>query len=236
MTLLRASLYLFFISLLAGATSHAQPNKINNDYIALESSNPDKLLRKGKIKSGYFIQGTDTTFTFLLDIKNKNRSIANLVCIEVLNEGTIHNRTATDIDYYSVNDKKYVKHISQGNHFFIEEMVEGDVKLYLRAPIPSDPRELFYLQFEGDSIYKVLETGFTDFKMYTLPTSSGNGSNSQVSSTMAYTTNNDEEKFKAFIAAYFGSCPIIVNMVKSDIYTISDMPAIVKKYNNCSTN
>lgn len=218
----------------SNAYSIAQSPRINAEYIKSESNNTLKFIKKGKIKPGFFIKNADTTFTFLLDFKNKNKSIANLVCVEILDQTTTRQRNAVEIDSYHVNGKKYIKHVSNGNDFFIEEIVVGEVSLYSRAPIPSDPRELYYMLFAGDSTYKVLETGFSDFKMYTLPTSSGNGSNSQVSSTMAYTTNYDVEKFKVFIATYFDSCPRIVNMVKSEMYTISDMSAIVKKYNTCS--
>lgn len=223
---------LFFLFLFIYSQIFAQLNPATKEYINSEIKDIAKLLKKGKIKPGYYVKGIDTTSTFLIDFKNSKKTNSHLFCVEVLTENSFNIIYPTDINYYSVNGKRYKKHASKKNSFFIKELEIGKVKLYSRAKLPSNSKNLYYILFENEKNYLILDADAEDIEIVTL--SSGSNGNSNGSATIGISSSGQNEKFKLFIKTYFSDCKSVVNMVRADLLTITDLQSIVSRYNNCS--
>ena len=222
----------FFLFLFIYSQIFAQLNPATKEYINSEIKDTAKLLKKGKIKPGYYVNGIDTTFTFLIDFKNSKKTNSHLFCVEVLGNDSIKIIYPTDINYYSVNGKRYKKHTSKKNSFFIKELEIGEVKLFSRAKLPSDSKNLYYLLFKNETNYLVLNADAEELEIVTL--SSGSNGNSSGSATIGISSSGQNEKFKLFIRTYFNGCESVVNMVRADLLTITDLQSIVSRYNKCS--
>ena len=223
---------LFFLFLFIYSQIFAQLNPATKEYINSEIKDIAKLLKKGKIKPGYYVKGIDTTSTFLIDFKNSKKTNSHLFCVEVLTENSFNIIYPTDINYYSVNGKGYKKHSSRKNSFFIKELEIGKVKLYSRAKLPSNSKNLYYILFENEKNYLILDADAEDIEIVTL--SSGSNGNSNGSATIGISSSGQNEKFKLFIKTYFSDCKSVVNMVRADLLTITDLQSIVSRYNKCS--
>lgn len=220
---------LFFLFLFIYSQIFAQLNPATKEYINSEIKDIAKLLKKGKIKPGYYVKGIDTTFTFLIDFKNSKKTNSHLFCVEVLGKDSIKIIYPKDINFYSVNDKTYKKHIANKNQFFIEELEIGKVKLYSRAKLPSNSKNLYYILFENEKNYLILDADAEDIEIVTL--SSGSNLNSNGSATIGISSSEQNEKFKLFIKTYFSDCKSVVNMVRADLLTITDLQSIVSRLN-----
>ena len=194
---------LFFLFLFIYSQIFAQLNPATKEYINSEIKDIAKLLKKGKIKPGYYVKGIDTTFTFLIDFKNSKKTNSHLFCVEVLGNDSIKIIYPKDINFYSVNDKSYKKHIANKNQFFIEELEIGKVKLYSRAKLPSNSKNLYYILFENEKNYLILDADAQDIEIVTL--SSGSNGNSNGSATIGISSSGQNEKFKLFIKTYFNA-------------------------------
>ena len=222
----------FFLFLFIYSQIFAQLNPATKEYINSEIKDTAKLLKKGKINPGYYVKGIDTTFTFLIDFKNSKKTNSHLFCVEILGKDSIKIIYPKDINFYSVNDKSYKKHIANKNRFFIEELEIGKVKLYHRAKIPCDYKNLYYILFENEKDYLILDADAEDIEIVRLST--GSNGNSNGSATIGISSSGQNEKFKLFIRTYFNDCESVVNMVRADILTATDLQSIVSRYNKCS--
>ncbi len=97
--------------------------------------------------------------------------------------------------------------------------------------VPIDNRFLYYLKKQKSYSYFVINPLENNISVYNLPDSSKPAS--PVATKVHFESKGLTEKFKIFVSRHLGDCTKVTNMVKSDFYTINDLPMIVETYNNC---
>ena len=86
--------------------------------------------------------------------------------------------------------------------------------------------------FKNETNFLVLNADAEELEIVTL--SSGSNGNSSGSAKIGISSSGQNEKFKLFIRTYFNGCESVVNMVRADLLTITDLQSIVSRYNKCS--
>jgi len=204
----------------------------NDKYVENEISNINKLLESGTFVNGLIYFQNDTLETELLYFKRKAKINFYLFCVSRNGNDSIKVYRASEINGYKIQDEIYIKHISDGEHFFIKNIKSGKINLFERKGLPSDNRFLYFLKFPNTNNYYVINPDANNTTVTESPESRQSGSTSRGTVTY-YTSKGIDLKFKAFITRYLGDCERVVNMVNTDFYTINDIPIIVESYNNC---
>lgn len=185
----------------------------------------DKVLKNAVFGHGYIYRNADSVPAEILVYKWKQKSRAYQYCIVKQPDDSIRVCSPKEIDGYSINNEKYIKHISDGQSFFIQLVRSGRITLYRRGGIPFDIRFLYYLKVPGEKDLLVIcphenDVSLTDSK------------DSRDSPMMIYKSSDAGEKFKTFVSIYLKDCKQILDKVNSGFYTINDIPAVVGEYND----
>ena len=203
----------------------------NCGYIIEEIGNFEKLLSKGNFERGALYFNKDSIEAEILVLNGRKRIIHYLFCIARLNNDSIIVYKPNEIRGYKLLDDSYFAYQGNNRCFFIKQVKTGRIDLYERPSIPDDNRFLYYLKMGDKESYFVINPYEDNVKEYKLPDSQE--SEESASTKSVYQPKGIDRRFKIFITKYFGDCTKVVNLVKSDFYTIRDMPNIVEIYNNC---
>lgn len=225
---------LLIIYLLTITLASARSENENDRYMNKAMERMDKLLKQGSFENGWIYTKNDTISTRILTYKRSKRTLYHLICISKDTNDSIKIFKAEDINGYSINNTYYFSHSSEKCHFFIKRTQSGKVDLYERAAIPEDNRMLYYLKFENNDNLMVLAPYAENFDIWEYPSnSSTRHHHTGEQRAVILKSNKYEKKFKYFVRQYFGDCSDVVNLVKADVYTIVDVPSIVRIYNQC---
>jgi len=118
----------------------------NAKFIANKLLQRDAMIKHGKFVNGTLYVDSDTLKLQILQFARKDRDCAYLFCITKI-DGVLKIYRASEIFGYEIDDEKYIKHVSEGYHFFIRELKFGKrACLYERQAIPTDCRELYFIK------------------------------------------------------------------------------------------
>ena len=210
---------------------HSLPAQKNEIYLIDELSNMEKLLDKGKFVNGEILLNSDVLKSEIFVFKGRKKKNNYLICVARFGADSTVVYRPFEIEGYRINEDYFKAHQSASEKFFIKELKTGFINLYNKIPIPSDGRDLYYLKFPDNSDYVVLDPFLDKFTMQQIPNSDSEGSTK--SNKMMVKYNLQGLKFKVFVSQYMGNCEKVTNMVKSEFYTINDVPSIVDTYNSC---
>lgn len=213
----------FFIRVLT-----AQENEF---YLLDELSNLEKLVEKGKFHDGEIHLNSEILKAEILVFKGRRKKNNYLVCIARFGADSTVVYRPFEIEGYRISEDYFKAHQSASEKFFIKELKTGFINLYNKIPIPADGRDLYYLKFPDNNDYVVLDPFLDKFTMQQIPNNDSEGSTN--SNKMMVKYNLQGLKFKVFVSQYMGNCEKVTNMVKSEFYTINDVPSIVDAYNSC---
>jgi hypothetical protein len=186
----------------------------------------EEILKRSRFEKGFIFHKNDSVEASILVYHRRFQKYAFQYCIVKEHNDSIVLYSPKEISGYSVNNEKYIKHVSGGMQFFIQHRVSGKVNLYSRDRIPSDNKFLFYLKFPNEKEFHVISPFENNIDLAGSKDSKGNP-------IMILKSNEREELFKKFAEIYFKDCQKVVNMVNSGFYTINDIPAVVQEYNDC---
>ena len=137
--------------------------KINLDsnFIVRQFSS-NKVFNDKDFSDGFFIQNNDTVFCKIYQKKKKLNAEKCLFFIYKDSQGLIHFKDSKEVQCYNANNIKY-KRIkpTKTYSFFVRLIVDGNVKLYERAAIPSDNSHAYYVYRDG-MYYSIKETDTSD--------------------------------------------------------------------------
>jgi hypothetical protein len=142
---------------------------------------------------------------------------------------------AENILEYRIGETVYKKAKVENEHFFIKQILTGELTLYERESIPSDYKFAYYLKKKNQQGYLEICPNESYFKIIGERNSSYNR-DSNNNNELIFVSDNSIEKFKLFINDYFRACEKVRNMVNAEIYSINDIPAIVRAYNELFIN
>jgi hypothetical protein len=224
---------LFILSILVIGCNYAY-GQVNNKYIQNKIRNQKQLFSKAVFETGYIIDNKkDTVDAKLLVFGKRNKMQSYLCCVIKDAHDSIRIIPAEDLFEYRIGKVVYKKIKEKNEHFFIKLLTAGEISLFEREPIPSDFHFKYYLKRTNQQGYYEISPDEANFQIAAEGQSYSN-QNSNRQNTLYVSTNNIAERFKAFVYAYFTSCERVRMMVKSEVYTIYDIPAIVVEYNKCS--
>lgn len=208
-------------------------SQINSQYIQKEIQNKKKWISKAKFETGYIITNSvDTLALELLVFKRKYRKFNYLFCVAKISPDSFSIHTAENIFEYKVGKSIYKSLHEKNECFFILELGTGQVSLYQRDAIPSDDKFKYFLRRENQNNYFQICPNESSFKL--MDSSESNTERNQpLSDRVFFQSDNSAERFKLFVKLYFDDCEKVLNGVKSDFYTIYDIPSIVNIYNHC---
>lgn len=185
----------------------------------------ERVLKNAKFKIGIIFQDNDSIESNILIFKRRFKRYSHLYCVVKDSNDSIIVYSPDEIDGYSINNEKFIKHISEEKSFFIKHKVSGKVDLYYRDAMPYDIRLLYYLKFPNFKEFFVLSPSDIDVNISGVI-------DRESEPLMTFKSNQTEEKFKKFVEEYFKDCPDVINMVNAGYYTINDIPSVVKMYNS----
>jgi len=203
----------------------------NEKYINNQITNIETLISKGDFIKGLIYLDNDTIETDLLTFKGKRETNYFLFCVAKIQMDSIKIFKSNQIKGYKISDMNYISHNSEGSGFFLKQVKKGKIDLFEKSPFPDDNRFLYYLKFSDSYNYLIINPLENDVTVYELPES--RQSESSRATVTYFQSKGIHEKFKIFISTYLGDCDKVTNMVKSDFYTINDIPSIIELYNNC---
>ena len=210
-------------------------SQANNKYIHNEIRNQLTWLSNAVFVSGYIVDNNrDTIHTKLLLFKKDKEMNSFLFCVTKDAHDSIQIISAEMILEYGIDKTVYKKAKVKNDHFFIKLLSIGKVTLFEREPIPSDHKFQYYLKKKNQQGYFEICPDETDIKIIGGSESFSNQNSNKYDGTFV-SSGNLIERFKEFVNVYFIGCEKVRNMVNAEIYTIRDIPEIVKAYNNCST-
>ena len=229
---LNLKLILLTVSLLS--IYNASLGQGDKGYIYRELKQLNTLIAKGNFVKGDIYKDGDTISTQILVFHRRSKANASLFCISKNKSDSIIIHKPFEISDYKTKESHFISHTVKRNHYFIEHIKKGKVDLYQRSSVPSDPRFLYYFKFPNEKNYIIINPN-TETKTGYKASEDRLPTDRELASFQFYSS-NVEEKFSAFISDYMSDCTMVVNMVKSKIYSISDIPSIVSKYNKCFEN
>jgi hypothetical protein len=193
-------LLLFFVLILIRLFVLGQPIK---EYLAKSAPSIETLIEKATFTRGTVYFEKDSLQGDLLVFRRKFKNEAYLYC--VLHDSMGYFRySAYQIEGYRIGDDLYLKHQAPEGDFFIHQIRKGKVDLYEREGVPSNFRFQYYLNFGQMNNLIVICPHENDINVF----KAGEASNSAAISPggIQFTSNNMDEKFKAFISIYMGDC------------------------------
>lgn len=196
-------------------------------YIAGETANMDELLRNGEFVPGFIFTPLDTMQTQIFVFKGRKKKNAFLFFVSRFHGDSIRVLTAENVCAYSVGNKYFVSHASDGDAFFIQLKKEGRACLYERDGIPGDRRSLYYLLLPGQCNYFVFDTEQQNISSIEIQKGQ-KGERATV-----FTSKNTGERFALFVNQFLGDCPALRNMVQAGFLTMNDLPQVIETYNRC---
>lgn len=215
--------FLIFIALCSISAHYCFGNGRMN---SAEVADLEKIMRKAGFEQGYVYYGNDSVASEILVYRRKHAAYSYRFCIVKLPGDSIVVHTAGSIEGYQIGNKKFIKHISHGESFFIEERAKGRVGLYARDGIPSDNRFLYYLKFPDERGYLIISPHDKNISV-------SDSGDSRGAPSMIFRSAEIDKRFKAFVSHYMGDCQALVNMVNAGFYSINDVPSVVEVYNAC---
>lgn len=225
---LRSLIAVFFVFCCSYAFS-----QVNSKYIKHEKRNQRKWLSKAVFEPGYIIYNNKDTVDVNLLVFRKGDKINSFIFCVAKNTGdSIQIIPAEKILEYRIGKTVYKKVKEKDEHFFIKQLIEGEVSLFEREAIPSDHRFLYYLQRKNQQGYYEICPDEANFQIVDRSNSYSNQSSNR-QDVLFVSTGNTAERFKKFVSVYFPGCERLQNMVKAEIYTVGDIRDIVEAYNKC---
>jgi hypothetical protein len=203
----------------------------NEQYIDSQLISIDKLLDKGEFVKGLIYLDNDTIDATLFSFKGKRKSNHYLFCIVKTECDSIRIFKSNQICGYRISGINYISHHSGESGFFIKQVKTGKIELFEKTSLPDDNRFLYYLKLPNIHDYYIINPLEKNIIVHNLPDS--NQPNSSRATVTYFQSTGTYDKFKVFISTYLGDCEKVTNMVKTDFYTINDIPSIVDSYNNC---
>jgi hypothetical protein len=191
-----------------------------------QPENLEKILKNATYGSGCIFIAGDSTCCEILIYRKREKPNSYLYCIVRQHNGTVKVYTPDDIDGYSIDKERFIKHQSAGKNYFIQQVRTGRVDLYKRGAVPYDLNFLYYLKIPGERNLLVINPQSNEVTM-------SDSKDSRDSYMMIYRSMQTDDKFKNFVSAFLGDCEKVVNAVNSGFYTVYDLPAVVDEYNHC---
>jgi hypothetical protein len=128
----------------------------------------------------------------------------------------------SEIIGYFRNQKNFISHHAGKAYFFIEQIEMNTIELYERITVPYDRSFLYYVELKNSPNYFVVDPFTGNISEQIAP----------LKRTESYSiplihskTDGVYEKFKMLIASYLKACDEAQNLVNSEFYSMSDLPA-----------
>lgn len=203
----------------------------NEKYINNQIINIETLIDKGEFVRGVIYLNNDTIEADLLTFNGKRKINYFLFCITRTQLDSIKIFKSNQIKGYKILDINYISYNSERSGFFLKQLKTGKIDLFEKCSLPDDHKFLYYLKSPNSVNYFIINPSENNVTEYQLP-DNRNSASSGATSTY-FQTKGINQKFKIFISIYLGDCDRVTNMVKTDFYTINDIPNIIESYNNC---
>jgi hypothetical protein len=222
--------YLFSLIIFLKMTADCLGQK-NEHFLSSEKTKINQLIDKGVFVQGYIYMGSDTIKTDLLLFDGKNKKYNYLICVCKFGHDSIVILKPTEIKGYKIGLKLFASHQVKQEHFFIKHLKSGKVHLFEKESTPNDPRELYYLRFPIGKDYFVIDPNQSSIEMQEI---ANINQASDLSRAVYFQSTGLNDKFKLFISKHMGDCSLVCNMVKSEFYSVRNLPDIVEEYNKCN--
>jgi len=187
----------------------------------------NKIDRTTFVDGEYYLN-RDTISVKIAKFKGRNKHDYHLYIV-VKTEQDYKAYTPEEIDGFKIGETEFFKYSNNNICCFINKIESGDIELYQRHNILSEPKFVYFLKLnEFDFMYKFYPYE-NNIELHESEDRLANSDNNVYQ--FSYTSKLIPEKFEFFISNLMKDCPMIVNKVKNGFYSIHDLPYIVETYN-----
>jgi hypothetical protein len=200
------------------------------EYLANNAPPIEVLIEKATFAHGTVYFEKDSLQGDLLVFRRKYKNEAYLYCV-LKDQMGYFRYSAYQIEGYRIENDLFIKHKASEGSFFIHQIRKGVVDLYECDGVPGNYRFQYYLNFNQMKNLVIISPHENDINVF----KAGESSNSSAitPSGIQFTSNNIDEKFKAFISIYMGDCRRLKNMIEDGLLSINNIPDVVEVYNKC---